>query len=253
MKKSILLIKKNHNTILIINFVIIIMVTLSSCDSPRSQRSLSSNNNSNSLNNLHPASMDMGNSNNISGTGSFISPQPTTIPSDATHCKFATDGVTGFESTSTHLGEYTLCQSSSDKNVMYFQLKTPATNSNGDLSICFIPTTSNGSNSIYIGNPMCGQFKDPKGVRKITFIKYSQYSNATINGVIFFKDASWQYPIYYKYGIVGNSYNYYPIYNNSINTLDAYKLCMNMLGDINNPSNCNYFKSAGQYVFKQFN
>lgn len=229
------------------------MMALTSCDSPRSQRAISSNNNGNSLNNLHPSSMDLGNSNNISTNGSFTNAQASTIPSDATHCKFATDGINGFESTSTHLGDYTLCQSSSDKSIMYFQLKTPTNNSNGNQSICFIPTTSNGSNSIYIGNPMCGQFTDPKAVRKITFIKYSQYSNAIINGVIFFKDASWQYPVYYQYGPVGNGNNYYPVYNNSINTLDAYKLCMNMLSALGNPSNCNYFKTAGQYVFKQFN
>lgn len=251
MKKSNLLKNFNQKSIIIINFVIILMVVVTSCDSPRSQRALSFNNN-NSSNNLHSAAIDFGNSNNISDNTNTTTTPATTIPTDATHCKFATDGVTGFESTSTHLGEYTLCQSSNDKNIMYFQLKNPPTNSSGDLNICFIPTTSSGSNSIYVGNPMCGQFKNPKAVRKITFIKYSSYSNAIINGVLFFKDANWQYPLYYKYGLVGNMYNYYPVYNNSINTLDAYKLCMNMLSDKGSPLNCNYFKSAGQYVFKQF-
>lgn len=80
---------------------------------------------------------------------------------------------------------------------------------------------------------MCGYFKDPKAVRKITFIKYAQYSNATINGVMFFKDLSWNY------------------YNGYMMTLEAYKTCMNMLA-VGNPTYCERFKSVGQYVYKQF-
>lgn len=213
--------------------MIISLATLTSCDSPRSQRSLSSN--SNSLNSGSTSAIDWTNNSGSNPPPSTTTPAPvaSNIPSDATHCKFASDGVTGFESTSSHLGEYTLCQSSTDKNVMYFQLKTPPTNGNGDISICLIPTTSNGTNSIYVGNPMCGYFKDPKAVRKITFIKYAQYSNATINGVMFFKDLSWYY------------------YNGYMMTLDAYKTCMNMLA-MGNPAYCEKFKSVGQYVFKQF-
>ena len=76
---------------------------------------------------------------------------------------------------------------------------------------------------------------DPKSVRKITFIKYAQYANATINGVIFFKDLSWYYPVF-------NSYMY---------TLDAYKTCMNMLA-YGNTAYCESFKTVGQYVYKSF-
>jgi hypothetical protein len=177
--------------------------------------------------------------NNSDSNSTTTNPTTTTttpvIPSDATQCKFAADGVTGFETESAHLGSYTLCQSSSDKNAFYFQLKTPPTNGNGDVSICFIPTTSNGSNSIYVGNPMCGYFKDPKSVRKIVFVKYANYSNATINGVIFFKDVSW----------------YYPVFNNYMMTLDAYKYCMNMLA-YGNSAYCQAFKQVGQYIYRQF-
>lgn len=212
--------------------LMILTLGLSACDSPRSQRALSSSS-SNSFNNTSGATVDWNSNTNTTTPTSTTTTPTTSIPSDATHCKFAADGVSGFESTSTHLGDYTLCQSSSDKNVMYFQLKTPPTNTNGDISICLIPTTSNGSSSIYVGNPMCGYFKDPKAVRKITFIKYAQYSNATINGVMFFKDLSWNY------------------YNGYMMTLEAYKTCMNMLA-VGNPTYCERFKSVGQYVYKQF-
>ena len=211
--------------------MIITFATLTSCDSPRSQRSLSST--SNSLSNTTPATVDWSNNSNTTSSAAPTATSTTAVPTDASHCKFATDGVTGFESTSSHLGDYTLCQSSSDKNSMYFQLKTSPTNTSGDVSVCLIPTTSSGSSSIYVGNPMCGYFKDPKAVRKITFIKYAQYSNATINGVILFKDLSWYY------------------YNGYMMTLDAYKTCMNMLA-YGNTSYCEKFKSVGQYVFKQF-
>jgi hypothetical protein len=216
--------------------IFLVLVNLASCDSPRSQRAISSSSNG-IANNGGMNFTNNSNSNSNSNTDSNSNTTTTTpvIPSDATHCKFATDGVTGFETESAHLGSYTLCQSSSDKSTFYFQLKTPPTNGNGDVSICFIPTTSNGTNSIYVGNPMCGYFKDPKSVRKIVFVKYANYSNATINGVIFFKDVSW----------------YYPVFNNYMMTLDAYKYCMNMLA-YGNSAYCQAFKQVGQYIYRQF-
>lgn len=222
--------------------MLITLVISSACDSPRSQRALSSTSSKLSTNSLgNTSSINLDNSN--SSTSNITSTTGTSvIPTDASHCKFATDGVSGFESTSSHLGDHTLCQSSSDKNSVYFQLKTST-----DTSICFIPTTNNGSNSIYVGNPMCGYFKDPKSVRKITFTKYSSYANSSITGVMVFKDQSYTYPIYYKH-----SSAYYAVYNASINTLDAYILCMNMIADLGNTTNCTYFKNLGQYVFKQF-
>jgi hypothetical protein len=225
------------------NFIplMIIALALTSCDSPRTQRAISSTsyNGLTSSGNVAAVNLDNSNSSSTSTTTTTTATGATTttsvIPTDATQCKFASDGVTGFESTSTHLGDYTLCQSSVDKSIIYFQLKTPPTNSNGNISICLIPTTSSGSSSIYVGNPMCGYFTDPKVVRKINFIKYAQYANANINGVIFFKDLSW----------------YYPVYNNYMMTLDAYKTCMNMLA-YGNTAYCQSFKTVGQYVFKQF-
>lgn len=226
--------KKNTFLILITLFAAV------ACDSPRTSRALSSNSTSGLTSNGNAVAVNLDNGSSSTSTSSTGTTTTTTstIPSDAIQCKFATDGVTGFESTSAHLGEYTLCQSSTDKNVAYFQLKTPPTNSNGDISICLIPTTNNGSNSIYVGNPMCGYFKDPKAVRKITFVKYAAYSNATITGVIVFKDLSWYYG--------------YP-FNNYVMTLDAYKTCMTMLAyPYYNSSYCTAFKNVNQYVYKSF-
>ncbi len=244
---------KNVKAVFMKKLILPIYITLSfitACDSPRSQRALYNTNNSGlKSNSINPINLDNGSSTTTNNTTVTTNATTPSIPSDATQCKFSIDGTSGFESTSSHLGDYTLCQSSTDKNVVYFQLKTPPINTSGDVSICFIPTTNNGQNSIYVGNPMCGYFKNSKELRKINFIKYAQYSNANITGVIFFKDLSWLYPIYNKYTY---GYGYYPVYNNYFNTLDAYKLCMNMLADINNSSNCTYFKNVGQYVYKQF-
>ena len=82
---------------------------------------------------------------------------------------------------------------------------------------------------------MCGTFTDPKSEKKITFVKYTQYSSAIINSVIFFKDTSY----------------YYPVFNRYMMTLDAYKTCMNMLA-YGQTSYCESFKSVGQYVLKSF-
>lgn len=213
-----------------------LIILVSSCDSPRSQRSvISSGQSSNGLNNGISFGKDTNVGNATDGGTGADTTTPSNVPDDAKHCKFSTDGVNGFESSSTHLGAYTLCQSSTDKTVFYAQVKTPPVGSSGDVSICFIPHTSSGSNSIYIGNPMCGSFPNPKEVKKITFVKYTQYSSALINSVLFFKDTSY----------------YYPVFNRNMMTLDAYKTCMSMLA-YGQTAYCEAFKSVAQYVNKTF-
>lgn len=220
--------------------ILLLLSALSACDSPRAQRS-TYNNSSNGLGNGY--GFDYTNPSNGSRTtnGSSTDATATTsdpnIPEDAKHCKFSKDGVTGFESSSAHIGSYTLCQGK-DKNIFYFQIKTPPVGSSGDVSICFIPHTTSGTNSIYVGNPMCGIFTDPKAVKQISFVKYSQYTNALINSVMFFKDTSYFYPIPY------NSY---------MMTLDAYKLCMARLSaPYYNTQFCQIFKSVNQYVLRNY-
>ncbi|MEA9358127.1 hypothetical protein SHI21_17975 [Bacteriovorax sp. PP10] len=214
----------------LIALMALLMIT-TACDSPRSQRSMiSSSSNGNGLTSGNGT--DFGTGNTIPDTTTTT---PSNIPADATHCKFSTDGINGFATTSAHLGSYTLCQSSTDKTVFYAQFKTPPVGANGDVSICFIPHTTSGSNSIYVGNPMCGTFTDPKSVKKITFVKYTQYSSALINNVMFFKD----------------TYYYYPMYGKNVMTLDAYKDCMARLA-LGVSTYCNSFKSVNQYVLQSF-
>lgn len=221
----------------LIALMALLMMT-TACDSPRSQRSIISSS-SNGLTSGNTGT-DFGTGTGTgTGTGvtdgSTTTPTDSKIPTDATHCKFSTDGINGFATSSTHLGSYTLCQSSTDKSVFYAQFKTPPVGENGDVSICFIPHTTSGSNSIYVGNPMCGTFTDPKSVKKITFVKYSQYSSALINNVMFFKD----------------TYYFYPMYGKKVMTLDAYKDCMARLTQ-GVSTFCTSFKSVGQYVLQSF-
>jgi hypothetical protein len=208
--------------------VIALLALTTACDSPRSQRSV--------LSTSTTSSSAVTSGTNLSTTGTVTSTTTSSsIPSDASHCSFSTDGVSGFESTSSHLGSYTLCQSSTDKTVFYAQFKTPPVSSSGDVNVCFIPHTTSGTNSIYVGNPMCGSFTNPKTVSKITFVKYDSYTNALINTVMFFKDTSY----------------YYPMYGKSVATLDAYKDCMYRL-NYGDSTYCSSFKSVGQYVLKNF-
>lgn len=212
--------------------MIALLALITSCDSPRSQRSILTSSQNNGLNtgNTVNNGTNLGTTNPVTETTA-----PSNVPTDATHCKFSTDGINGFESTSTHLGSYTLCQSSTDKTVFYAQFKTPPVSSTGDVNICFIPHTTTSGNSLYIGNPMCGAFSNPKSISKITFVKYSQYTNALINTVMFFKDTSY----------------YYPMYGKSVMTLDAYKDCMYRL-NYGVTTYCASFKSVNQYVLKSF-
>lgn len=223
--------------------LITLLVLTAACDSPRSTRSLvtsKSNSTSNTLTG-NTTGTDLGSTGTTTTTTAA-----TNIPSDASHCKFSTDGVNGFETTSAHLGSFTLCQSSTDKTVFYAQFKTPPVGSSGDVSICFIPHTTSGSNSIYVGNPMCGTFTDPKSVKKITFVKYASYSNALINNVMFFKDTGYYYPAPYP-----AVYAPLQVTSGIYKTLDAYKICMSQLS-YGISTYCTTYKNVAQYVMKSF-
>lgn len=210
------------------------LLILSACDSPRSQRSIISSK-SNGLTSGNNVGADLGTQTNIPESGTTATDSK--IPADAKHCKFSTDGINGFAASSSHLGAYTLCQSSSDKNTFYIQVKTPPVGPSGDVKICFIPHTTSGLDSIYIGNPMCGNFSDPKEVKKIIFEKHTQYANALINNVMFFKD----------------TYYYYPMYGKNVMTLDAYKDCVYRLSLTPRITTyCESFKSVAQYVIQSF-
>ncbi len=225
--------------------LIALLILTTACDSPRSTRSLVTSKSGTGTSNPITGSTGTGTDLGSSGTATTAT-SSTNIPADATHCKFSTDGVNGFETNSAHLGSYTLCQSSTDKTVFYAQFKTPPVGSEGDVSICFIPHTQSGSNSIYVGNPMCGSFTDPKSVKKISFVKYASYSNALINNVMFFKDTSYYYPAPFP-----STYAPLSVRNGNYKTLDAYKICMSQLS-YGISTYCSTYKTVNQYVLKTF-
>lgn len=222
-----------------IAFLLLALTVFTSCDNPRSRRVKMTSSTEDKYTN--PGSgIDLNNP----GTGTDKT--DSIIPSDATHCKFSTDGVNGFESTSTHLGAYTLCQSSTNKDVFYFQVKTPPVASTGDVKICLIPQSSSGSLSVFVGNAVCSAFVDPKSVSKITFVKNTGFSNAIINSVIFFKDTSY----YYLKPVTTSNGTLVSFTRGLQTTLKAYEACL-YYKDVN-MSLCNDFKSVGQYVIKNF-
>jgi len=166
-----------------------------------------------------------------------ISPTPTTnpnIPSDANHCKWSTDGITGFERQSTHLGEYTLCQSKTDETKVYIQLKTVP-----EKQICIIPTSADSSGgSVYIGEPRCLLVTSNLAIYPVTLLKNRQsFTSYPLNSVIMMKDL-----IYYTYGYPYSGPRYAPT---------AYLECManNIYLDTRY---CKAFNALGQHVFHKF-
>ena len=218
-------------------FLILIgaLVFLSSCDSPRTRKATLSTQNSNSSSSGY--TIDRNDSPNSSGsnTGNTTSTN-TNLPSDAQHCSFSTDGEYNYSFQSSHITSYNVCKSSTDNNTFYVQIKDPNSNSQGESSvnICLIPMTTSNGNSIHVGNPQCGVFTDSKTIRKITFVKNSAYSSATINSIMIFKDLKYNYP---GYGVT------YPI-----STLQAYSTCMSYLNLYGNSYYCSAFKAANFYT-----
>jgi hypothetical protein len=216
----------------ILALIIMNLFVITSCDSPRDRRAnLKSGSMSNGLNFNNENRTDTGNSNNNNNNNNSNA----NIPSDAKHCNFSEDGQNNFKFQGSHISSYNVCKSSTDKNTFYVQIKDANNNNQGQstVNICLIPMTSSNGSAIHIGNPQCGVFTDNKTVRKITFVKLSQYSNANINSIMIFKDLKYLYP---GYGV-----------NYPISTLSAYSTCMSYLNYYGNSYYCQAFKSAGYY------
>lgn len=209
---------------------------LTGCDNPRSSRSYLTSSSSTGTNFSTSTSATVTVTASATSTTTSTT-SGSTFPTDVSStCTFSSDGTNNFTSTSTHAGSYTLCKSTTTDSKFYFQIKTPPTDSSGNsVQLCFVPMTTSGSNSIYVGNPMCGYFTSNTTIKSITFVKYSTYSSATINSVMFFKDTSY----------------YYSAFNGYVNTLTAFQTCMNALY-YGNSTYCSSFKSVGQYVFQSF-
>lgn len=165
------------------------------------------------------------------------------IPNDAKHCSWAENGQTGFMHSSTHLSlsenrsaAFTVCQSSSTPDTMYFQLEGPIT----DAQVCFIPMHQQGSSSTYLGVPRCLNAVDNKNIYTIRMYKDRPgFQNLAINGVMIIKDKSYSFP--------------YP-YNRNLLAPDAFLECNQQLTHPNYPNSyfCDTFISSGHYHFHKF-
>lgn len=194
---------------------------------------------------------DAGRSEEDTGGTSIVNTDPTdesattnastSVPTELAHCKFSSDGKTGFfKEDSKHLGSFTVCQHSTVETDIYVQLKTPL---NSGEQICVIPTYSYAGSSYYIGRPRCrDDVKDSTKAYKIPVIKdRAGYSNYPVKGVMVMRDGE---NIKYYYSFPFNSY-WKPI--------DAYLYCSQMLlPPYNDPRFCTAFVNTGQYEYVDF-
>ncbi len=214
---------------------LVLLVAAMGCEGPRDARSRRG-----ASSDAFTDSNDYSNTGN-SGSGDTVtvvddtgSGTESNIPAEIRNCQWSTDGNTGFQSSSSHLGSYTLCQSSTTETDVYLQLRTPV----NDSQICVIPTFNNGATSIYIGEPRCLTAVDNKKIYKIGLLKNRPgYSNFAITGAMVMKDKAFFYPApFYQYVL----------------SPDAYIFCSNFLDQYGDGSYCQSFKTVGEYQYHQF-
>ncbi|PIK15890.1 hypothetical protein [Halobacteriovorax sp. JY17] len=219
------------------SLILLISLLIASCDAPRDRRTAYSSNSYNQSNGFiqNPTSTGTTTTGGSDSSSDDSSEETTesTIPAEIQHCTWSSDGVSGFAESHTHLGEYTVCQSTNKKDV-WIQVKTPIT----DSQVCIIPTHNSGSSSVYIGEPRCLMISDSKKIYKVTlYTNRSGYTNFSITGAMVMKDKAYFYPSpFYQYVL----------------SPDAYIYCSQFLDQYKDSSYCNAFKSVGQYVYKVF-
>lgn len=216
---------------------ILIMFSIVGCDTARDARRSRYNSNAldnsnsynwgNNNNNNGGVTVDNGGNTNGSGSG-------TTIPSEISHCSWASDGLNGFASNSSHLGQYTVCKSSTKETDLYIQVKNPVTN----VQVCLIPTSTSNSAQVYIGEPRCLMLSDNKRVYKVPMLKNrSGFSHMPLNSVMIMKDESHPYP---------HPFNQYVL------TPDAFIFCSNYFDQTGYSGYCDAFKDVGAYALNIF-
>ncbi|MCK5072680.1 MAG: hypothetical protein KAQ98_04585 [Bacteriovoracaceae bacterium] len=157
------------------------------------------------------------------------------VPEEIAHCSWSSDGERNFKTTTTHLGEYNICQGKNNELDIYVQLKTPPPN----IQTCMIPVYDTDNKVIYIGEPRCFHATDPKTVYKVTVLKNrSGYSSFDITGVLIMLDV----PYYFS-----SPYPQQPIM-----LPDAYIHCANWLDRYGDSSYCQVFDEAQQFVYHKF-
>src|SRR5690606_2827054 len=155
---------------------------------------------------------------NNGGSGSGSS--NVTIPAEISHCSWAADGINGFSTNSTHLGQFTVCKSSTTETDLYIQIKTPITN----VQVCLIPVSNSNNSTVYIGEPRCLMLTDNKRVYKVTMLKNRpNFSTLPLNGVMVMKDEQHFYP--------------YP-FNQYALSPDAFIFCSQYLAQTNDAEYC---------------
>jgi len=175
----------------------------------------------------------------VTGITPTPTPTPTTatannVPAEVSHCNWSSDGISGYQSSSTHIDKFTLCQSKDSDTTVYIQVKTPDT----AYQVCLIPTYNSGSTITYLGEPRCLYITSATQIYKLTMLKNRQnFTTYLITGIMMMKDKSYQYPS--------------PFYKNILSP-DAYMFCANWLEQTNDSSYCQAFEQVGAYVYHQF-
>lgn len=161
------------------------------------------------------------------------------IPSHLQHCKWALDGETGFDkSSNSHIGAHTICQSKSNSNEVYVQIKDLGEDSNA--RVCVIPTYESGGNSIFLGEARCQFMPNNKEIYRFPLIKnrdYGKYQNFPVNSVMVMKEKTYFFES--------------PYYREQI-TYDAFFICSVNLDLHRDSTYCDTFKTKGEYVYKKF-
>ncbi len=211
------------------------VLALLGCEAPRSRRTVRSlGQNSDSLNKATPAITDDGislASGEVSGATS-----ENYIPEEIRHCKWSSDGQTGFADNHYHLGEYTVCQSNTNEKKIYIQVKNPMSTER----LCIYPTTNSGSESWYIGPAKCVHLYEAKKIYTLEMVVESYYQQRPLTGVMMMKDLSHHYPFPF------DSYQ-------AVRATTAYQECIRRSqASIPDPRYCQAFVQVGQYRYVTF-
>ncbi len=162
-----------------------------------------------------------------------------TIPTDvSSSCIFSKDGLSGYKSNHSHIGKFSLCQSTSDPKKIYVQLQTPLTS----VRLCIIPTYKNQSGYVYLGEPRCLYVPSATAITPV-LLKTNRinYTNITPNSVIIMKDEVHSYGPPYGYPAT------------AILSPDAYLFCANWLAShYGDTSYCQAFDAVGAFVLYPF-
>lgn len=231
----------------LITFTLMASAILNSCDAPRTARTSgkraiassdywspsSTGNNTNNNSGSNSSGDDNGSTTGNDGSNS-------TIPSEISHCKWSMDGNTNFSSSHKHVspneddvsvGGYTLCKSKNDETQIYIQLQSVL-----DVQVCLFPTYNSGSNSVYLGEARCLRIDDSKKIYRVNMLKNRPgFTAYPITGVMLMKD---------------KLFGYDAPFNRYLLAPDAYTFCSNWLAQYGDPSFCESFKRAGQYVYQ---